>query len=88
MAAGTLSRFRGKRGPYNQTGLLGLGKGLPPRVSEHQRALEAVPAICPHCKAAGTIFQDRLAPRRIYCWNCDRDWFLVRSGNGNGHGDR
>lgn len=85
MAIGTVSRFRGKRGPYNQTGLLGLGKGWPPRVSEHQRAMESVPLICPHCKAEGQIFQDRQVERRIFCWCCDRDWWLVRPGNGNGH---
>lgn len=90
MALGTVIRFAGrsagKRGPYKQTGLLGLGEGLPPRVSGRQRALEVVPDKCPHCGAEDQLFQDQVMPRRVYCFCCSRDWWLVRAGNG--HGDR
>lgn len=82
--AGTLT---GKRGPYKRMGLFHLGQGWPRRISPLQRAVEEVPDRCPHCQAEGTIFQDRLVSRRLYCFNCDRDFWLVRQENGNGHGD-
>lgn len=92
MALGSVKMFpgrsAGKRGPYKRMGLLGLGETLPRRVSPLQRAVEEVPDRCPHCRAEGTIFRDRLVSRRLYCFNCDRDFWLVRPeyGNGNGNG--
>ena len=92
MDAATVGRFlgrsAGKRGPYKRMGLHRLGDGWPKRVSIRQRVLEEVPEKCPECGAEEQIFQDRQVPRRVFCWVCQHDWWMVRPGNGNGNGAR
>ena len=67
---------RGKQG-IGFMGLTGLGEGPPMRIiGVLQRAAYQAPERCERC-GSGEIFQDHTESRRLYCFNCGEDVFLV-----------
>ena len=68
---------------YKGMGLLGLGNAVPTRIwGVQQRAAEAVPAYCPKCQSESLV-ADRTETRRVYCYACGEDVFLVRPAGGS-----
>lgn len=67
---------------YKGMGLLDLGNPVPTRiVGVRQCAAEAVPASCPKCRSSFLV-ADRTEERRVYCYSCGEDVFIVRPGWG------
>ena len=72
-------RTRGKHG-VGIMGVQGLGDTPPTRiVGVVQRAAFAVPERCPKCQSAA-VFADITEARRVFCWACGGDVFLIREG--------
>lgn len=61
---------------YRLMGLLRLGEMPPPR-TVGARQVDVPPAACAKC-GSGEIFADALEPRRLYCFGCGWDAWLVR----------
>lgn len=67
-----------KKRHYKGMGLLDLGNPVPSRiVGVRQCAAETIPAYCPKCQS-GSLVADRTENRRVYCYACGEDVFLVR----------
>ena len=72
-----------KRRPYGRRGvgfmgLLGLGERPPARIpGVRQHAVEIRPEWCDRC-GSRAIFQDRTESRRIFCFSCGGDMYLIR----------
>jgi uncharacterized protein (DUF983 family) len=72
-------RTRGKQG-VGIMGALGLGDSPPTRiVGGVQRAARAAPERCPKCQSAA-VFADITEARRVYCYACGGDLYLIREG--------
>ena len=68
---------RGKHG-IGIMGRLGLGNHPPGRiVGVVQRATSRIPERCPKCQSVA-IFADITEARRVYCWACGGDVFLIQ----------
>lgn len=77
MAVTPAIRFRRK---YGRMGLTELGDGPPERaLGVRQRAVLWRPEQCDKC-GSREIFDDQLEPRRVYCFGCGADAFIVRGG--------
>ena len=77
-----------KRRPYGRRGvgfmgLLGLGERPPARIpGVRQHAVEIRPERCGQCQSRA-VFEDRVEPRRIYCYACGWDvWIVAPEGIG------
>lgn len=69
-------RTRGKHG-VGIMGVLGLGEQPPRRIEGvRQVAMYAPPECCQKCQSR-EVFEDRTEARRLYCYSCGADVFLV-----------
>ena len=76
-------RTRGKHG-VGIMGVLGLGDQPPTRiVGVVQRAVYVAPERCPKCQSTA-VFADVTEARRLWCFACGGDVFLIREAGEQG----